>query len=95
MGCNVVVSQLFGAGRIHEMKSTISTAIISLSVLGLIIMGLGTVFAGPLLHLLGTDPDIMADSELYLQIYLAERYSSSFTTPSTASTTPRVTVKPR
>jgi len=69
MGCNVVVSQLFGAGRIHEMKSTISTAIISLSVLGLIIMGLGTVFAGPLLHLLGTDPDIMADSELYLQIY--------------------------
>lgn len=50
MGCNVVVSQLFGAGRIHEMKSTISTAIISLSVLGLIIMGLGTVFAGPLLH---------------------------------------------
>ena len=69
MGCNVVVSQLFGAGRIHEMKSTISTAIISLSVLGLIIMGLGTAFAGPLLHLLGTDPDIMADSELYLQIY--------------------------
>ena len=34
MGSNVVVSQLFGAGRIHEMKSTISTAIISLSVLG-------------------------------------------------------------
>ena len=38
MGCNVVVSQLFGARRIHEMKTTISTAIISLSVLGLIIM---------------------------------------------------------
>ena len=57
MGCTVVVSQLFGAGRIHEMKTTISTAIISLSVLGLIIMALGTVFAGPLLQLLGTDPD--------------------------------------
>ena len=69
MGCNVVVSQLFGAGRIHEMKSTVSTAIISLSVLGLIIMGLGTLFAGPLLELLGTDPDIMADSQTYLQIY--------------------------
>ena len=69
MGSNVVVSQLFGAGRIHEMKSTISTAIISLSVLGLIIMALGTVLAGPLLQLLGTDPDIMADSRLYLQIY--------------------------
>ena len=46
MGSNVVVSQLFGAGRIHEMKSTISTAIISLSVLGLIIMALGAVLAG-------------------------------------------------
>ena len=69
MGCNVVVSQLFGAGRIHEMKSTISTAIISLSVLGLILMGLGTLFAGALLELLGTDPDIMEDSRLYLQIY--------------------------
>lgn len=69
MGCNVVVSQLFGAGRIHEMKSTISTAIISLSVLGLILMALGTISAGPLLALLGTDPDIMADSQTYLRIY--------------------------
>ncbi len=69
MGCNVVVSQLFGAKRIHEMKSTISTAIISLSVLGLIIMALGSLLSGPLLQLLGTDPDIMADSRLYLRIY--------------------------
>lgn len=69
MGCNVVVSQLFGARRIHEMKSTISTAILSLGVLGLIIMALGTLLAGPLLTLLGTDPDIMADSQLYLRIY--------------------------
>ena len=69
MGCNVVVSQLFGGKRIHEMKSTISTAIIALSVLGLIIMALGTLLAGPLLALLGTDADIMADSQTYLRIY--------------------------
>ena len=69
MGCNVVVSQLFGAGRIHEMKTTISTALISLGVLGLVIMALGTLLAGPLLELLGTDPDIMEDSKIYLQIY--------------------------
>ena len=69
MGCNVVVSQLFGASRIHEMKSTISTAIISLSVLGLIIMLLGTILAGPLLQLLGTNADIMADAQTYLRIY--------------------------
>ena len=32
-------------------------------------MALGTVFAGPLLQLLGTDPDIMDDSRLYLRLY--------------------------
>lgn len=69
MGCNVVVSQLFGARRIHEMKTTIATALISLGVLGLILMLLGTLLARPLLLVLGTDPDIMADSQLYLQIY--------------------------
>ena len=69
MGCNVVVSQLFGAKRIHEMKTTIATSLISLGVLGLLIMLLGTLLAGPLLQLLGTDPDIMADSRTYLQIY--------------------------
>lgn len=87
MGCNVVVSQLFGAGRIHEMKSTVSTAIISLSVLGLIIMGLGTLFAGPLLELLGTDPDIMADSQTYLQIYFGSIYREFF--PLKAAPPPR------
>lgn len=69
MGCNVVVSQLFGAGRIHEMKTTVATALISLGALGLIISLLGTLFSGALLGLLGTDPDIIADARTYLQIY--------------------------
>lgn len=69
MGCTVVISQLFGGGHIHEMKVTIATALISLGVLGLIIMGLGEILAGPLLRVLGTDPDIMADSLAYLRIY--------------------------
>ena len=62
MGCTVVISQFFGAGKILEMKITVSTALISLGVIGLIIMGIGEIVAGPLLTLLGTDPDIMADS---------------------------------
>ena len=69
MGCNVVVSQLFGAKQIYEMKTTVSTALISLGVLGAIIMVLGTLLSGPLLTLLGTDADIMADSQTYLNIY--------------------------
>lgn len=69
MGCNVVISQLFGARRIHEMKTTVSTALITLGAVGLVLMLLGTLLAGPLLQLLGTDPDIMADSRTYLRIY--------------------------
>lgn len=69
MGCTVVISQLFGGGHIHEMKVTISTALISLGVLGILIMIVGELVSLPLLQLLGTDPDIMADSLSYLRIY--------------------------
>lgn len=69
MGCTVVISQFFGAGKIRDMKVTVSTSLISLGVIGLGIMALGEVIALPLLKLLGTDPDIMADSLSYLRIY--------------------------
>lgn len=69
MGCTVVISQLFGAGQIREMKVTVSTALISLGGIGLVIMGIGELAAEPLLKLLGTDPDIMVDSLSYLRIY--------------------------
>ena len=41
IGCNVVISQLFGAKRIHEMKTTVTTAIISMGTVGLALMLLG------------------------------------------------------
>ena len=69
MGCTVVISQLFGAGHIIEMKTTIYTALITLAVVGIGIMVLGELLSLPLLKLLGTDPDIMSDSILYLRIY--------------------------
>lgn len=69
MGCTVVISQLFGAGRIKEMKTTIYTSLIALGVIGLVIMALGELISSPLLSLLGTDKDIMADSLTYLRIY--------------------------
>ncbi len=69
MGCTVVISQLFGAGRIMEMKTTVYTALVALGIIGIGIMVLGEIFSAPLLQLLGTDPDIMADSLIYLRIY--------------------------
>ncbi len=69
MGCTVVISQLFGAGRIMEMKTTVYTALVALGVIGIVIMFLGEVLSAPLLSLLGTDMDIMEDSLIYLRIY--------------------------
>ncbi len=69
MGCTVVISQLFGAGRIMEMKTTVYTALVALGIIGIGIMVLGELLSAPLLGLLGTDPDIMADSLIYLRIY--------------------------
>ena len=65
MGCTVVISQLFGAGQIREMKVTVSTALITLGVVGVVIMGIGEIISEPLLRLLGTAEDIMPDSLSY------------------------------
>lgn len=69
MGCNVVISQLFGANQIVSMKTTIYTALITQGAIGLAIMVVGEIMLAPLLNLLGTAPDIMADSLSYLRIY--------------------------
>lgn len=69
MGCNVVISQLFGAGQIVAMKTTVYTALVTLGVIGLAIMAMGELISAPLLNILGTDPEIMADSLTYLRIY--------------------------
>lgn len=69
MGCSVVISQLFGAGHIREMKTTISTALISQFFLSLAITVVGELIAPMVLRLLKTPENIMADSLIYLRIY--------------------------
>lgn len=69
MGCGVVISQLFGAGSIREMKTTISTALISQFFLSLAITIVGELIAPFILRLLKTPENIMPDSLIYLRIY--------------------------
>lgn len=69
MGCSVVISQLFGAGRIREMKTTISTALIGQFFLSVAITIVGELIAPVVLRLLKTPENIMTDSLIYLQIY--------------------------
>lgn len=71
MGCNVVISQLFGAGQIRDMKTTVSTALIGQTVLSVFITIGGELMAPMILRLLKTPDNIMADSLIYLRIYFA------------------------
>ena len=70
IGCSVIISQLFGAKHYKEMKTAISTSLLSIVVLSLVLTGIGLYFCAPLMRLLGTPDNIFADSELYLNIYI-------------------------
>lgn len=71
MGCSVVISQLFGAGKKDLLHRAVFTALISLSALGLVLSLAGIALSGPLMHLLNASDDIFGNARLYLSIYAA------------------------
>lgn len=70
IGCSVVVSRLFGGKKISELKTAVSTAVISCGVLCLVLMTLGLTFTNGLLQMIHTPENILSDSALYLRIYI-------------------------
>lgn len=70
MGCSVIASQLFGAKRFGQMKTAVFTALIATGVLCAVLMALGFGFSRQLLEWMHTPADILADSGLYLDIYI-------------------------
>ena len=70
MGCSVIASQLFGAKRFGQMKTAVYTALIATGVLCAVLMALGFGFSRQLLEWIHTPADILADSGLYLDIYI-------------------------
>lgn len=70
IGCSVVVSRLFGAKEYTEMKTAVSTAMLASGVVCAALMAAGLCLCGPLLVLLNTPAELMADSRLYLDIYI-------------------------
>lgn len=69
IGCSVVISQLFGAGKIEEMKTAISTALITILIFSLTLSVLGRACSGNILRLLRTPENIFGEAEIYLNIY--------------------------
>ena len=69
VGCSVVISQLFGAKRYSEMKTAISTALISFFIISIVWSGFGMLIRDGLLNLLNTPANILEDARTYLGIY--------------------------
>ncbi len=70
MGCSVVVSRLFGAGQMQNVKTAVYTACIFSAAVCAVLMGIGIGGASALLHLIRTPEEVFADSALYLDIYV-------------------------
>lgn len=70
IGCSVIVSRLFGANQLKEMKTAVYTALIASAVLCVVLMLFGIIFGGMLLSAIRTPANIFADSKLYLDIYI-------------------------
>ncbi len=70
IGCSVIVSQFFGAKDYRQMKTAVYTTLIASAVLCAVLMLSGFLFCDPLLAQMKTQPEIMADSALYMDIYI-------------------------
>lgn len=70
MGCSVLASRLFGAKEYTKLKSAINTSIVSTIATCLILMAIGLISMDGLLRLINTPSNILADSALYLDIYV-------------------------
>ena len=70
IGCSVVVSVFFGAKDYGKVKSAVSTAMLASGCACLVLMLLGLLGGEQLLRLIRTPDQIMADSLLYLRIYV-------------------------
>ena len=70
IGCSVIVSQLFGAKRLKELKTAVYTTLIASGVVCLVLIGVGMLWCTDLLRLIHTPEDILPDSKLYLDIYV-------------------------
>lgn len=70
IGCSVIVSQLFGAREYKDLKTAVYTTLISGGVLCVLLMAVGLIFCTDLLTLINTPEAVMADSKLYLDIYI-------------------------
>ena len=70
IGCGVVISQFFGAGKYKKVKPAVSTSIITSIIISAVLSVSGILLTPTLMKLINTPDDIFSDSALYLEIYI-------------------------
>lgn len=70
IGCSVIVSNFFGAKEFETMKTAIFTSSIASAIVCALLMAAGLLCSGSLLQLIQTPAQVLADSRLYLDVYM-------------------------
>lgn len=68
VGIGIIASQYFGANDEQQLKKTIANSIYVLSLAALVVTLIGVLFAGPILKLLQTPDEYIADSISYFRV---------------------------
>ena len=69
-GASVLIGQAWGAGDVDKVRAVAGTTLTVGVLLGLLVALFGGVFTTPMLAVLGTPPDVLADSTRYARIML-------------------------
>lgn len=70
IGCAVVISQFFGAKKLREMKTAVSTTLTASLVLSVLLTVLGLFLSPAMLSFIHTPENIFSDADVYLKIYI-------------------------
>lgn len=69
-GASVLIGQAWGAGDVGKVKAVAGTTLTVGVAFGLLVAVFGGTFTRPMMDLLGTPPDILADATVYARIML-------------------------
>lgn len=70
IGCSVVISNLFGAKKMKELKTAVFTTLIATIILSAVLSGIGLIGSAALMKMIHTPDNIFDDGALYLRIYI-------------------------
>jgi len=75
-GVSVVVAQIYGSGNTGRMRQSVATSFILVSILAVVLGGLGICLTKPLLRLINVPETVIPNAALYMRIVLAGALAS-------------------